>query len=56
MLAIKSLDTKNHTYYYGYVSKYEKTEAEKAERRYMIIQYLLLLLVDQLTSALSGGV
>jgi uncharacterized membrane protein YkgB len=38
MQAIKTLETKNHTYYYGYISKYERTEAEKTERNYMIVQ------------------
>ena len=38
MQAVKILDTNNHTYYCGYITKYEKTEAEKEEQRYMIIQ------------------
>ena len=45
MQAIKTLNTKNHTYYCGYITKYEKTEAEKDEQRYMIIQKSIGMLV-----------
>lgn len=41
MQAIKTLDTKSHTYYCGYISKYERTEEEKRDRLFMIIQKLI---------------
>jgi hypothetical protein len=38
MQVIKTLDTNSHTYYCGYISKYEISEAEKKEVLYMIKQ------------------
>lgn len=36
----KILNTNKHIYYCGYIGKYEQTEVEKAERRYMTCQKL----------------
>jgi hypothetical protein len=38
MNRLNTLDTKRHTYYYGCLTKYELSEAEKENRRYMILQ------------------
>jgi len=38
MFKHKILNTNKRIYYCGYISKYEQTEQEKAEKRYMICQ------------------